>query len=244
MMVDFPKRPKITDPMDVWTSYWQASAEAIVWLVRTPDMIGLDHEQIAKKLKASAMVVGMALALTPSTVDVMSARVLRRQLVAELVEHYLAVAMNLAIEKSRQTGEDFGEYLAVGEQAIRDAIPRWQRGKAPFANFSNVRIKWSFVDHFTNGHWHRASELGEEHVAPEEADHTAVDQLWIAVGKLPRHQALIVNRVFRCGQSPAEVAETLSKNRHDDDKVTAGWVKRESDAALASLKKLFGENVG
>lgn len=241
MMVDFPKRPKIVDPMELWEAYWQASAEAIAWHVRTPDMIGLNHEQIAKKLKASAMVVGMALAIDHSNADLLSsrtrsARVLRRQLVAELVEHYLAVAMNLAIEKSRQTGEDFGEYLAVGEQAIRDAIPRWQRGKAPFANFSNVRIKWSFVDHFTNGHWHRASELGEEHIAPESEERGPMEQLWRAVGDLPVHQAQIVNRVFRYGQSVPEVAAAMQR--------TVPFVHQERDAALASLKKLFGENVG
>jgi hypothetical protein len=235
-MVDFPRRPKITDPMEVWESYWQASAEAIVWLVRTPEMIGLDHEAIAKKLKASAMVVGMALALNPYSTDVLSARSKRRKLLGVLIEHYLPVARNLAIEKARQTGEDFGCYLAIGEQTIRETIPRWQTGRAPFANYVNPRCKWAFHDEVHRGRWSQSTELTEEFVAPETEEEPVDKGIWKAVSTLPLHQVEIVNRVFRYGQSAAEVAASMQRSQ--------GYVNEQRDAAVASLKELFGENWG
>lgn len=223
------KRKKITDPMKLWEAYWRASAEALVYEVRPC----LDVEKTARRCKVSVMLVEMALALDAAAVDVLAARKRRRQIAAQIVEHYLSVPMNLAIEKSRQTGEDYGEYMSVAEQAMRNAITRWQLGKAPFANFVNCRIKWAFVDHFTDGRWHLAMELTEEYPQPErrESESGAEQTVWSGVMALPLEQGEVVNRFFRLNQNAREVAAAMQRSEP--------WVTEQRDTAVASLRERF-----
>lgn len=229
-----PAKRKITDPMEVWEAYWQASAESLVYEVQWSSQ---SAERLARKHRTSVQVIEASRQMDRSAVDVLAARQRKKEITRLLVEHYLSVPLNLAIEKARQTGEDFGEYFAVATETLRDAIPRWQLGKAPFANFANVRIKWCFFDEIHAGRWSQSVELTDEFCAPlpEDTEEKA-GQVWRSVNRLPVDHAEIVRRSFGLGQSAEEIGSAMQRSRE--------WVNQERDAAVASLRVMFGENVG
>ena len=234
------KTKKITDPMDVWQAYWQASAEALVFEARIQNSATKgDMEKTAARCRCSVSVIERALALDPLEVDIFEARERRKALTKQLVQHYLAVPMHLSIEKGRQTGEDFGEYMGPAMQAMRSMIPRWQLGRAPFANYINPRIKWAFHDYITEGRWNQSVELTDEYAQQEErASESGVEeQLWSKVNALPMAECDIVTRVYRLNQSPEEVAAEL--RRAGMKGVTKRWIEQEAARAVASLKSFF-----